>query len=121
MSHSHPEDRVSDEIALPLPDRLLDEIAERIAERVIAHLDREAGQDSPWLDVAAACGYLGFSRDQLWKLTAAKAIRTERSMADRACSSTVTSSTGGSRRRTAERAHTCREQSYCQRVSHQSG
>jgi excisionase family DNA binding protein len=29
---------------------------------------------SPWLNLEGACAYLGFSRDQLYKLTAAHAI-----------------------------------------------
>lgn len=31
-------------------------------------------EGSPWLDFDAACVYLGFSRDALYKLTAARAI-----------------------------------------------
>src|SRR5205807_8513195 len=31
-------------------------------------------RSSPWLDVVGACAYLGFSRDRLYKLSAAGAI-----------------------------------------------
>lgn len=61
------------QLTLALPEQLLQTLAERIAEL----LDRRAelaGADSPWLDVHGATAYLGFSRDQLYKLTAARAI-----------------------------------------------
>lgn len=56
-------------------DVLLDRLAERMAP-VVAELvvDRigAAASESPWLDVPAACAYLGMTRDALYKLTAAK-------------------------------------------------
>jgi excisionase family DNA binding protein len=56
----------------------VDSLVERIAQRVAALLANQAHQQaapvSPWLDVDAACAYLAFSRDQLYKLTAARAI-----------------------------------------------
>jgi len=60
------------QLTLAVPEQLLRTLAERIAE----HLDhaRSAEPDSPWLDATAAAAYLGFSRDRLYKLTAAGAI-----------------------------------------------
>ncbi len=60
------------QLTLAVPEQLLRTLAERIAE----HLDhaRSAEPDSPWLDAKAAAAYLGFSRDRLYKLTAAGAI-----------------------------------------------
>jgi excisionase family DNA binding protein len=65
---------VSESLALTLPAGLVEEVARRVA--ALLH-DEAAGrqeQGSPWLDVEAACVYLSFSRDQLYKLTAARAI-----------------------------------------------
>jgi len=60
------------ELTLTVPDELLDMLARRIAQLVS---DREPqASASPWLDVEAALAYLPFSRDQLYKLTAARAI-----------------------------------------------
>ena len=59
--------------ALVIPERLLDALAERIADRVAARLEQPPPQ-SPWLDFEGAREYLRFSRDQLYKLTAARAI-----------------------------------------------
>ena len=60
------------QLTLAVPEQLLRTLAERIAE----HLDhaRSAATDSPWLDARAAAAYLGFSRDRVYKLTAAGAI-----------------------------------------------
>jgi excisionase family DNA binding protein len=65
--------------ALPVPVELVDALADRIAERVADRLAPLRGTDSsepqsPWLDFEGACAYLGFSRDSLYKLTAARAI-----------------------------------------------
>ena len=60
------------ELTLTVPDELLDMLARRIAQLVS---DREPqASASPWLDVEAALAYLPFSRDQLYKLTSARAI-----------------------------------------------
>ena len=60
------------ELTLTVPDELLDMLARRIARLVS---DREPQVSaSPWLDVEAALAYLPFSRDQLYKLTSARAI-----------------------------------------------
>jgi flavin-dependent dehydrogenase len=61
------------ELTLTVPAELLDAIAERVAQRLTDRLEPQASA-SPWLDVDAALVYLPFSRDQLYKLTAAKAI-----------------------------------------------
>ena len=60
------------ELTLLVPEELLQALAELVAARV-----RElppAPEPSPWLDFDAAREYLHFSRDQLYKLTAARAI-----------------------------------------------
>jgi excisionase family DNA binding protein len=61
------------ELTLAVPEGLLDALAERIARRVASQLQPPASS-SPWLDVEAALEYLPFSRDQLYKLTSARAI-----------------------------------------------
>ncbi len=58
---------------LTLSEVLLDGLAERVAARV-NELLQAPRPVSPWLDFEAACAYLRFSSDQLYKLTAAKAI-----------------------------------------------
>jgi excisionase family DNA binding protein len=60
-------------LALTLSEVLLDALAERVAARV-NELLQAPRPVSPWLDFEAACEYLRFSSDQLYKLTAAKAI-----------------------------------------------
>jgi excisionase family DNA binding protein len=61
-------------LALVVPDQLVDELAERTAALVSARLAPAARTESPWLDLEGAMAYLSFSRDRLYKLTAAKAI-----------------------------------------------
>ena len=61
-------------LALVVPDQLVEELAERTAALVAARLAPAARTDSAWLDFEGAMAYLSFSRDQLYKLTAAKAI-----------------------------------------------
>lgn len=60
------------ELSLHVPGRLLDALAELVAARVGTRLPERA--ESPWLDFDGAREYLRFSRDQLYKLTAARAI-----------------------------------------------
>jgi excisionase family DNA binding protein len=60
-------------LTLAVPEELLDALAERVARQVTIRLETPAA-GSPWLDVEAALEYLPFSRDQLYNLTAAKAI-----------------------------------------------
>jgi excisionase family DNA binding protein len=61
-----------------LLESALEELAERVARRIL-ELERERGAkaangDSPWLGIAQAAAYLGWSRQRLYKLTAAGAI-----------------------------------------------
>ena len=62
------------ELRLLVPDELLEAAAERVAELVLARLPLMSPPASPWLDLEGAMAYLGFSRDRLYKLTAARAI-----------------------------------------------
>ena len=62
-----------DELTLTVPDELLEALARRVARLVSDRLAPPAPA-SPWLDVEAALEYLPFSRDQLYKLTSARAI-----------------------------------------------
>jgi excisionase family DNA binding protein len=57
------------ELTLLAPTELLESLAELVAERLPAKRP-----ESPWLDFEGARAYLRFSRDQLYKLTAARAI-----------------------------------------------
>ena len=61
------------QLTIELPDELLEATAERIAELVSERVPA-AAEPSPWLDFDGAMAYLGFSRDRLYKLTAARAI-----------------------------------------------
>ncbi len=61
-------------LMVAVPDELVQVLAERIAEMVLERIDARPQVASPWLDFEAALGYLGFSRDRLYKLTAARAI-----------------------------------------------
>ena len=61
------------EITFTVPDAMLDALAERVARRVVQRLELPQPA-SPWLDVEGALAFLPFSRDQLYKLTSAKAI-----------------------------------------------
>lgn len=60
-------------LTVTLPEQLLHELAEQVAALVHERL-QPPEQGSPWLDAEGAMAYLGFSRDRLYKLTAAKAI-----------------------------------------------
>jgi excisionase family DNA binding protein len=62
------------QLALTLPDQLVQTLAERIAALLLEREGEAAEAASPWLDVNGAAAYLGFSRDRLYKLTAADAI-----------------------------------------------
>ena len=62
-------------LTLTVPEPLLERLAERIGARVLAELELRPRLDaSPWLNFEQAMGYLHFSRDRLYKLTAARAI-----------------------------------------------
>ncbi len=60
-------------LALSVPEQLVQTLAERVATLLNERIDAQQPQ-SPWLDFDAALAYLGFSRDRLYKLTAARAI-----------------------------------------------
>ena len=60
------------ELSLHVPDELLRTLAELVAARVCELLP--ARVQSSWLDFEGAREYLHFSRDQMYKLTAARAI-----------------------------------------------
>ncbi len=60
------------ELTLLVPEELLQALAELVAARVGER--PPAPEPSPWLDFDGAREYLRFSRDQLYKLTAARAI-----------------------------------------------
>jgi excisionase family DNA binding protein len=68
------DDRVNREMQLVvgLPEPLLDALAERVALLVLERMEQT--ESTPWMDVEAAAAYLGFSRDRMYKLTAASAI-----------------------------------------------
>ncbi len=61
-------------LTVEVPDELVRALAERIAEQVVERVEARPQVESPWLDFEAALAYLGFSRDRLYKLTAARAI-----------------------------------------------
>jgi excisionase family DNA binding protein len=61
-------------LAVAVPDELVEALAERTATLVAARLAPVTRVESPWLDFEGAMAYLGFSRDRLYKLTAARAI-----------------------------------------------
>lgn len=59
-------------LTIGLSEELLRELVEQLAD-LLAERATEASA-SPWLTLGAAAAYLGFSRDKLYKLTAARAI-----------------------------------------------
>ena len=65
---------MSEPLPLLVPAELVEAIAHRVAELLREQAAPAAEPASPWLDLAGACAYLGFSRDRLYKLTAAGAI-----------------------------------------------
>jgi excisionase family DNA binding protein len=64
----------SAELSLSIPADLVEAIAQRVAELTREQIRQACAPESPWLDFNAAMSYLGFSRNQLYKLTAAKLI-----------------------------------------------
>ncbi|MDE3070677.1 MAG: helix-turn-helix domain-containing protein [Acidobacteriota bacterium] len=59
-------------LTLGLPEELIEQVAERLADLLAERAAEQAG--SPWLSLPQAAAYLGFSRDKLYKLSAARAI-----------------------------------------------
>ena len=66
--------QVQAQLTLSLPDELLQELAQRMAEAMLEQTGALPATESPWLDFRSAMSYLGFSRNKLYKLTAARAI-----------------------------------------------
>jgi excisionase family DNA binding protein len=62
------------ELRLSIPEPLLQAVAERVAALVLNRASTQAAVGSPWLDAEGAAAYIGISRAQLYKLTAANAI-----------------------------------------------
>jgi excisionase family DNA binding protein len=63
------------DLSFVIPDALLEQLAVSIAARLQETVDDAApAAVSPWLTFEQAREYLGFSRDTLYKLTAAKAV-----------------------------------------------
>jgi excisionase family DNA binding protein len=62
------------QVTLAVPEQLLQTLAERITGLLLERRGELAEAASPWLDVRDAAAYLRFSRNQLYKLTAARAI-----------------------------------------------
>ena len=62
------------QLTVTLPEQLLEAAADAIAGRLLERLADLPAAESPWLDFDAALEYLCFSRDRLYKLTAARAI-----------------------------------------------
>jgi len=70
-----PDPATTSSLSVAIPDALLDTLADAVADRLARNLTPPSQPPaSPWLNLAAACAYLGFSRDVLYKLTAARAI-----------------------------------------------
>ena len=89
---------MSQPLQITVPAGLVEQIAARVAELLQPDSRSDSAEaGSPWLDFDAASAYLGFSRDALYKLTAAKAIPVQKKSAGKACASTATNSTGGCR------------------------
>ena len=65
---------MSEPIAVTVPEGLVEAIARRVVDLLREHDSQVCEEGSPWLDFEAARAYLGFSRDTLYKLTAARAI-----------------------------------------------
>jgi excisionase family DNA binding protein len=73
------------DLGFPIPGDLIEALAERIAsvlgDQLAQQLTTQRQPVSPWLTVAQTCAYLGFSRDTLYKLTAARAIPSRKKQA----------------------------------------
>jgi excisionase family DNA binding protein len=65
------------ELTLTVSDELLTALAERLGVLAPTRVE-ESESSSPWLNTEAASAYLGVSRAQLYKLTAANAIPVHR-------------------------------------------
>lgn len=64
-------------LGFTLPLELIDSLADRLVHVVVEQVTEQLAMKpipSHWLTFDQACAYLGFSRDTLYKLTAARAI-----------------------------------------------
>jgi excisionase family DNA binding protein len=62
-------------VALVIPPSLIDALARRTAALILGALEeRSCANPSPYLTVSDAARYLGWPRERIYKLTAAKAI-----------------------------------------------
>ena len=63
-------------VAFSVPESVIEALADAVADRLAERLPLPDGEGavSPWMDFDAARAYLGFTRDVLYKLTAARAI-----------------------------------------------
>jgi excisionase family DNA binding protein len=62
------------QLTLSFPDEVLQALAERTVDLLLERMATPPEPHSPWLDFRSAMSYLGFSRNRLYKLTAARAI-----------------------------------------------
>jgi excisionase family DNA binding protein len=65
---------MSEPIVIALPAELIEAIARRVAELLDKSRTDTTAATSPWMDFDTARDYLRLTRDQLYKLTAARAI-----------------------------------------------
>ena len=65
---------VDAQLTLSVPDELVQTLAERVVDVLLERTGTAPTGGSRWLDFASAMTYLGFSRNKLYKLTAARAI-----------------------------------------------
>lgn len=61
-------------ITVTLPEEFLQALAERAVELLLERTSNLPPTATTWLDFSSAMVYLGFSRNKLYKLTAARAI-----------------------------------------------
>ena len=62
------------EVALGMPDELIDNVAERIVDRLISRLPFDHASVSPWMTTEEAAAYLRWPVGRVEKLAAARAI-----------------------------------------------
>lgn len=59
---------MSDPLSLQLPPALVDALVERVADRILARLDVEPADASPYLTIPEAAEYLRCSRQRIYDL-----------------------------------------------------
>jgi excisionase family DNA binding protein len=65
---------MAEPLTLTLPAELVEQLAAQVADLVAARLSAAQPAASPWMNFQQACSYLGFSKDKLYRLCAARAI-----------------------------------------------